>query len=138
MIKFTTSRFGDMEVSEDKIINFPSGLVGLPDVNRFVLIDHKDTPLKWLQSLDNPDIAFIVISPTYIVTEYSLDLDNTVKQFLELEDENDLAVLVIMRVDGENVIANFQGPILINSRTMKGVQVVLDNPKMQKSQKVLS
>jgi len=128
MIKLNTSRFGMLEVKEEKIINFSSGLVGLPNLNRFILVDHKDTPLKWLQAIDDPDIAFIVVSPSLIIAEYSLDLDKSVKQFIQLENEDDLAVLVTMRVNGEDVIANFQGPIVINSRAMKGVQVVLDRP----------
>jgi len=128
MIKLHTSRFGVLDVKEEKIINFPSGLVGLPSLNRFILIDHKDTPLKWLQAIDDPDIAFIVISPSLIIAEYSLDLDKSVQQYIQLDNEDDLAVLVTMRVNGEDVIANFQGPIVINSRAMKGVQVVLDRP----------
>ena len=128
MIRLKTSRFGEIEVKEEKIIYFPSGLVGLPEMNRFFIIDHKDTPLKWLQSVDDPDIAFIVMSPAQISREFCLDLDKSVKQYIQLENEDDLAVLVTMRVKGEDVIANFQGPLVINSRAMKGVQVVLDRP----------
>jgi flagellar assembly factor FliW len=128
MIKFDTSRFGVLEVEEDRVIDFPSGLVGFPHINRYVLIDHKDTPLKWLQALDDPEIAFIVVSPSLIVEEYSIDLDNTVRQHLQLENDDDLAVLVIMRANGEDIVANFQGPLLINASTKKGVQVVLDKP----------
>lgn len=128
MIKLNTSRFGELEVNEEKIMNFPSGLIGLPDINRFILIDHKDTPLKWLQAVDAPDIAFIVVAPSVIVQDYFLNIDKAVKQFIQLEDEEDLAILVTMRVNGDDVIANFQGPIVINSRAMKGVQVVLDRP----------
>ena len=127
-MKFNTSRFGELEVQEEKIINFPSGLVGLPNLNRFILIDHKDSALKWLQSVDDPDMAFIVVSPSLIVAEYSLELEKSVKKHIQLENEDDLDVLVTMRVSGEDVIANFQGPIAINSRAMKGVQVVLDRP----------
>lgn len=128
MIRLETSRFGQLEVREEKIVSFPEGLVGFSNLNRFILIDHKDTPLKWLQAMDDPDIAFIVVSPNTIFEEYSLEVDKSVKNYLELDNEDDLAILVTMRVSGEDVIANFQGPILINSRTMKGVQVVLDNP----------
>lgn len=128
MIKLNTSRFGILEVKEEKIINFPSGLVGLPNLNRFILVDHKDTPLKWLQAVDDPDMAFIVVSPSLITADYSLDLDKSVKQYIQLENEDDLAVLVTMRVNGDDVIANFQGPIVVNSRSMKGVQIVLDRP----------
>lgn len=131
MIKLETSRFGALEVREEKVVSFPEGLVGFPNLNRFILIDHKDTPLKWLQAMDDPDIAFIVVSPTTIFEEYNLDVDRSVKDYLELDNEDDLAVLVTMRVSGEDVIANFQGPILINSRAMKGVQVVLDSPSKE-------
>lgn len=128
MIQVTTSRFGVLEAENEKIINFADGLVGLSNMKRFILIDHRDTPLKWLQSLDDPDIAFIVASPDIIVEGYSIDLDKAVKQHLQLDNDDDLVVLVTMRVQGEDVVANFQGPLLINSRTMRGVQIVLDNP----------
>ncbi|MBI5098514.1 MAG: flagellar assembly protein FliW [Nitrospirae bacterium] len=128
MIKLSTSRFGILEAEEGKIINFPEGLIGLPDLKRFIIIDHKDTPIKWLQSIDDPDMAFIVASPDIMSTEYSIDLDKTVKQYLQIENDNDLVVLVILRVDREDVIANFQGPLIINARNMKGIQIVLENP----------
>ncbi len=128
MTIFNTSRFGELEVEDEKIIDFPSGLIGLPHINRFILIDHKDTSLKWLQAVDDPDMAFIVVSPSLIVEEYSLDIDKTIKKYIEVEDDEDIAVLVTVRVDGEDVIANFQGPIVLNSRAMKGAQVVLDRP----------
>ncbi|MBI5408128.1 MAG: flagellar assembly protein FliW [Nitrospirae bacterium] len=126
MIKINTSRFGVLEAEEEKIINFPDGLVGLSDMTRFILIDYKDTPIKWLQSLEDPDIAFIVTSPDTIMPEYSLEPDKTVKQYLQLEDNDDIVVLIIMRVQGNDVIANFQGPLLLNARNKRGVQIILD------------
>lgn len=136
MIKLNTARFGELKVEEDKVITFPSGLVGLPNIHRFILIDHKDTPLKWLQSLDDPEIAFIVVSPTSLVADYRLDLDKSVRQYIQLVHDDDLAVLVTMRVRGEDVIANFQGPLLINSSSKIGVQVVVDSPS-RASEKII-
>ena len=127
MIKLKTSRFGELEVEQDKVVDFPDGLIGLPDTKKFILIDHKDTPLKWLQAVDDPDIAFIVVPPDEISEGYNVDLDKKVQNYLQLDNKEDLAVLVTMRVDGEDVIANFQGPLLINAGTRKGVQVVLEN-----------
>ncbi|MBI4849270.1 MAG: flagellar assembly protein FliW [Nitrospirae bacterium] len=128
MIKFGTARFGDLEVREEKIITFPEGIVGLPDLKKFILIDHKDTPLKWLQSLDDPDMAFIVASPEFVAAEFQINLDKTVREYIELENDDDLVVLVIMRVSGEDVIANFQGPLIVNVSNMRGVQIILDSP----------
>ena len=129
MIKFNSSRFGDLEAKEEKVIKFPEGLVGFPGLKSFILIDHKDTLIKWLQSLDDPDMAFIVASPDIMTSEYSINLDSTVRKYLRLENENDLVILLILRVDGEEVIANFQGPLIINAQKMKGVQIVLEPSK---------
>jgi flagellar assembly factor FliW len=128
MIKFSTSRFGDLEAEENKVINFTEGLVGLPDLKRFIIVDHKDTPIKWLQSIEDPDMAFIVASPDIITTEYSIDLDKKIRQYLQLENDNDLVVLVILRVSGEDVVANLLGPLVINARIMKGVQIIIERP----------
>ena len=129
MIKLNSSRFGVLEADEKKILNFPDGLVGLPDLKRFIIIDHKDTPVKWLQSIDDPDMAFIVASPDIVTTEYSINLDNAVKQNLQIDNDNDLVVLVILRVSGEEVIANLQGPLVINANNMRGAQIVLEKPR---------
>jgi len=126
MIKFETSRFGTLEVREDRIVNFPQGLIGLPWLKRFVLIDHRDTPVKWLQAVDDPDIAFIVVSPEFIITDFSMGIDDSVRNYLEVEDETDLVIFVTMRVKDNDVIANLKGPIVINSKNMKGIQVVLE------------
>jgi flagellar assembly factor FliW len=127
MIKLKTSRFGELEVEEDRVVDFPEGLIGLPETKTFILIDHKDTPLKWLQAVDDPDIAFIVVSPEEISEGYNVDIDKKVQNYLQLDNDDDLAILVTMRVDGDDVIANFQGPLLINACARKGVQVVLEN-----------
>ena len=66
MVKIETSRFGSLEVPEDRVIRFPVGLLGFPRLNRYILIDYKDTPLKWLQSVEDPDVAFIVTDPKTI------------------------------------------------------------------------
>jgi flagellar assembly factor FliW len=134
MIQFETTRFGSLEVEQDRLVNFPEGLIGLPELKKFILIDHKDTPLKWLQSVDDPDMAFIVGSPSLLVAEYSLQLEDAVRKYLQLDNEEDLVPLVIMRVQGEDVIANFQGPILINAENMRGVQLVVEG-KPRASQK---
>ncbi len=126
MVRFDTSRFGRLEVSEDKIIKFPTGVVGFPQIKRYVLLDYDDTPVKWLQAVDDPDVAFIVIDPTLLVQNYAMNLDLTTRQALELESEEDLAVLTIVRVENGNVLANLKGPLLFNSRLRVGFQAVLE------------
>src|SRR5512136_2835643 len=122
MVHFETSRFGKLEVAEDKVINFPAGLLGFPHVKRYVLLDYEDTPVKWLQAIDDPDVAFIVMEPTLLVQDYAINLDVTMRQSLELETEEDLAVLAVVRVEQGKVLANLKGPLLFNSRLKIGLQ----------------
>lgn len=123
-IAFETSRFGRLEVEEKKVINFSNGLLGFPELRRYILMDYRDTPLKWLQAVDDPDVAFIVTEPRILLPDFRLELDASTRQSLRLENEEDLAVLVVLRVEGERVIANLNGPLVVNSRLMLGVQAV--------------
>src|SRR5512137_1981349 len=125
MVHFETSRFGKLEVAEDKVIKFPAGLLGFSHVKRYVLLDYEDTPVKWLQALDDPDVAFIVMEPTLLVQDYTISLDTAMREALQLETEEDLAVLTIVRVEAGTVVANLKGPLLFNSRLKIGLQAVL-------------
>ena len=126
MVAFNTTRFGPLEVSDDRVIRFPVGILGFPQLNRFVLMDYKDTPLKWLQAVEDPDVAFIVTDPKAVAGEGTVTLGEDVVRFLEVDREDDLAVLLMLRVDGDRVVANLNGPLAINSRRMLGVQAVLE------------
>lgn len=129
MISFNTSRFGRLEVSKDKVIQFPNGLIGFSDIKRYILMDYKDTNLKWLQAIDNPDVAFIVMPPYEIFPEFTVKLDNAARNLLEVDKEDDLVMLTVLRVDGENVTANLQGPLIINSINRKGMQIVNEDSR---------
>ena len=126
MVCIETSRFGKLEIAEDKIIKFPAGLLGFAHVKRFVLLDYEETPVKWLQAIDDPGVAFIVMNPTLLVQDYAITLDATMRQALQLEEEEDLAVLAIVRVEKGKLLANLKGPLVFNSRLKIGLQAVLE------------
>lgn len=127
MISFQTSRFGIIEVPEEKIIYFPVGIPGFPLIKRYILMDYKDTQLKWLQAIDDPDVAFIVVEPHLINPDFQVSPDEQARSLLELKNDDDLAVLIIIRRAGDQVIANFQCPLLFNSASMRGMQFFIDN-----------
>ncbi len=126
MVSFETTRFGRLEVAEDKVIKFTSGLLGFPQVKQYVLLDYEDTVVKWLQAIDDPDVAFIVMEPSRLVEDYDIVLDAAMREILQLETEEDLAILTIVRVEKGQVIANLKGPLLFNSRLKVGLQAVLE------------
>ena len=123
-IKFKTSRFGDLEVEDSRIINFPEGIPGFSSLKRYVLMDYKDTPLKWLQSVDDPHVAFIVATPDTVTTGYRVSVDEPAMRILDLKQKEDLAVLLILRVETGKVIANLKAPLLLNSALMRGMQLL--------------
>ena len=123
-IKFKTSRFGDLEVEDSRVIDFPHGIPGFSSLKRYVLMDYKDTPLKWLQSMDDPHVAFIVASPETVTTGYQVNVDEPARRSLALAREEDLAVLLILRVQTGKVIANLKAPLLLNSALMRGMQIL--------------
>ncbi len=129
MISFDTSRFGRLEVAKDKVIEFPSGLIGFPDTRRFIMMDYQDTSLKWLQAVDDPDVAFIVTQPLDLFPDFTVKIEKSTRNLLEIKNEEDIVILAILRVDDENVTANLQGPLVINSLTKKGMQVVNEDPR---------
>lgn len=126
MVRFNTSRFGSLEVSEERIIHFSHGLLGFPTLTRYVLMDYQDTSVKWLQAVDDPDVAFIVMEPTQLVSDYNVTLEEGVRQALKLDDEEDLAVLTIVRVEDGKVYPNLKGPLFFNARLRLGIQCVLE------------
>ncbi len=126
MVSFATSRFGTLQVSEDKVISFPLGMLGFPHIKRYVLLDYEDTPVKWLQAVDDPDVAFIVMEPDLIAQDCAITLDGAMRQTLQLEAEEDLAFLTIVRVEDGKVLANLKGPLLFNSRLKIGIQAILE------------
>lgn len=137
MISIETPRFGKLEVEEDRLFLFPEGLVGLPNLKRFMILDYKDTELQWLQSVDEPDMAFIIVSPFLIAEEYQFELPEAARTLLEIDDLQDVSTYVIIRVDAEKVIANLQGPIVINGRNRKGIQLVLEDTSVNKLNRIV-
>ena len=129
MISFDTTRFGRLEIAKDKVIHFPKGMIGFPEVKRYILMDYKDTLLKWLQSVDEKDVAFIVVPAFDFFPDYLVKIDNLTRDLLEIENEEEIIILAVLRVDGDNVTANLQGPLVMNSINMRGLQIVNEDDR---------
>jgi len=72
-----TTRFGEIDVKDDQIISFHSGLIGFSEAQRFVIReDEAAAPFRWLQSIDSEDLAFVMIEPHVSISNYELELTN--------------------------------------------------------------
>lgn len=126
-----TKHFGQLEVDEKGIIDFPEGLPGFEDAKRFVLIANggEDLIFQWLQSIDNMDLAFVVIDPKIIKDDYIVDVPEEEVEELQIDESSETIVLCIVVVpeDLAKITANLKAPVIINNTSKKGKQVVLDN-----------
>ncbi len=140
-MKIKTKRFGEIEIDPKTKITFPSGILGFAGYKDYVLIDsNKKSPLKWLQSMESPDLAFVVTDPLIFKPDYQIRLYKADLEEIEVDDPTRVAQLVIVTVpkDPSKMTANLKGPLLINTVNNLGKQVVLDHPDYDLKFRLLS
>jgi flagellar assembly factor FliW len=138
-LKIKTTRFGTITTEEEKIITMPFGMLGFPELKRFVILQHKEnSPFFWYQSVDDPMLAFVIMSPFLFKPGYSVDLGNVLKEMSwnEEEKQNNLELYVVVNIPKgapDKMTANLIGPILINNKIQQAVQMVIsDSPYTHK------
>ncbi|MBS7241780.1 flagellar assembly protein FliW [Treponema sp.] len=126
-----TKTMGTVEVAEERLINIPSGLFGFEEYTDFALVDSEYEPLIWFQSLQEPNLAFLLIDPFIIADDYEADIDDSELLRIGIKDPADVSVFTIVTVpgDGGPVTANFQGPLIINKKNHLCMQAILDGSK---------
>ncbi|MEZ6244180.1 MAG: flagellar assembly protein FliW [Phycisphaerales bacterium] len=121
-----TTRFGVIEIAEDRVITFPRGVLGFPGMTRWCLLQPGDDAcFFWLQSLDEASLAFVVTDPTLFEPEYSAPIRPEQMEGLGLERLEDAQVFVIVNKIEQQLTGNLQGPLVINTLSKVGEQMVL-------------
>jgi len=133
-----TTRFGRLEVNEERIISFPKGLLGFPQFQRFALIQTgEENYFFWLQSVDEPSLAFVVADPAIFFKDYDFALKEETQQEIELTDAGFAQVFVICNKVNDWLTGNLQGPLVINAQNRVGTQVVINDKKWTTRQPLL-
>jgi len=131
-MEIVTSRFGPVEIDEERILSFPKGLVGFPTCRRFALIQTNDNGVFfWMQSLDRSGLAFVVCDPRMFVSDYRITVKSEELEPIGLDSLTDAQVLVIVNKIDRKLTGNLQGPLLINVNNMQGRQLVLSDKKYE-------
>jgi len=128
MISIETARFGPIEVDGDALFEFPMGLLGFARQKRFVIVDHRgDSPFKWLQSVDDGSLAFILTDPLFFKPDYHVRVRKGELAVIGPVEEDDLVVSVIMTVpqNPRDMTANLLAPLVFNMANRKGMQLVM-------------
>ncbi len=125
-----TTRFGQVEVDETKLIVFPRGLLGFPLHKQFALVQTGvNSAFYWLQSADRADLAFVVTDPRLFLADYKVPAKSEDLKQLDLGDAEGAQLFVIVnKVDGV-LTGNLQGPLVINATTRVGKQLVLSDKR---------
>lgn len=127
-MKVMTTRFGEVEVSDDARVTFPDGILGFNELRQYVLLKTTELGLfRWLQSTEIPDLAFVVCDPRLIVPDYNVEVRSEELEDIEVGDASEAEVMVILANPDDRIrmTANLQGPIIYNSRKRLARQIVL-------------
>lgn len=135
-MEITTKAFGQITIDDEKIIHFPRGIVGFPDLTEFALIhdEEKGTEtIHWLQSIQEPAFAMPVMDPLFVCPDYNPEVEDELLSHLGEIISDELLVLVTVTVpsDVTKMTVNLKGPIIINAAEKKATQVIVEGDQYQ-------
>ena len=123
-----TKPFGEKEIDELQIIDFPQGILGFDFIKKFIIMDADDegSPFKWMQAFDEKDLAFVIIRPLDFMDEYELVISQNDLDDVKSESIDELIAFSIVTIpeNPKNMTANLQGPIIINPIKRIGKQAI--------------
>lgn len=131
MTTVQTRLFGEINIEDDKVIEFEDGIVGFPDLKKFALIndiDKEQISIMWLQSFDEPGLALTVVDPTSIEEDYNPEVNDELLKGLGQLNPFNTYVLTTITVpeDITKMSINLKAPIIINSDTNKACQIIVE------------
>jgi len=129
-MKVNTSRFGELDVTENLIVRMTKPVLGFEQLKRYVIVETPDfEPFKWFQSVDDPQVAFVIVNPLLFFPDYTIEVNPREIDELRVDNVRDINTYAIVTIPQEytRMTANLQGPILVNTRTNLAKQLVLVN-----------
>ena len=128
-MKINTVRFGEIDIDESRIFNFSLPIIGFKELTKFVILDfNKDNFFKWLQSVEDPALAFPIVSVFSMNLDYSIDLPDNVVEILKIKSVESLLVMNIASIPQDNpqgTTINLLAPIIFNLDESLAGQVIL-------------
>jgi len=130
-MRLNGTRFGTVDFETDDMLAFDEGLIGLPALKHFIILStREDSPFRWLQSIEDASMAFLVAEPTHFVADYCPVVGDADQQRLKLDSETPCLVYVTVSIPPgkpEDMTINLAAPLIINARTRTGKQIILDD-----------
>jgi flagellar assembly factor FliW len=140
LMHLETTRFGPLEVEHGAIVHFPMGLLGFERFARWLVIDSDAVaPMRWLQCVDAPEVALLIVEPQLFFADYVPTLSAEDRDFLQLAslDELVVACVVVVPDDPSQMTINLLGPLALNAEKRVGKQLVLAESQFSARQRLL-
>jgi flagellar assembly factor FliW len=132
-LSFNTLRFGSVTVPLSRIVHFTSPILGFEGLKQFAILDHdEESPFKWLQSVEDADLAFVITNPTIFGIEYEFLVPEEAVSLLGIEKAEDTLVFTLVTIPDDDPVkmtTNLLGPLVVNQHTRQAMQVILNDSK---------
>ena len=125
-----TARFGEVSYNEEDVLFFPRGIPAFESNHKWILAGSDDSAIKWLQNIEDGDLALPVTSPDAVRPDYNARIPEDELKLVGSVNPADLALLIVVSIPRSapwNMTANLRAPILVNLKTRKAVQVIALN-----------
>lgn len=130
-MKVETARFGRLEAEPATFINFNEGLYGFPGAKSFLLIDTgNESDFRWLQSVEKPDLAFLVTDPTMFYPEFRAQVNSENPLVAAMADDYQLFAIVTVDRPTRKVSVNLAAPLAVHLNRREGCQLILSNKQL--------
>lgn len=132
-MKANTRLFGEIDIPEEKIITFEQGVLGFEECRKFTIIfdtsRETESSISWLQCMDEPELAFPMINPFYVMEDYNPVVETEWLEPLGGVTEENIVMFVFVNIKSDitKLTANLKAPVIINSDTRKGAQLIVEN-----------
>lgn len=126
-MKINSTHLGELDVADEKIIDFPKGIIGFPEAKQFCLFRLPDIePYQWLQSVDQQELAFVVAPILLLKPDYKLHMTKADHRALGFKGEELplLLGIVVIPEDAKQASINYLAPVAINEQKRIGGQIV--------------
>lgn len=137
--KIETARFGTVDYRDTDVLTFPRGLPAFENKRRWILVGEEDDAVKWLQNLDDGELALPVTTPDVVRPDYNARIPEDELNLVGSLDHNDLVLLIVLSIPNGapwDMAANLRAPILLNLKTHKAVQIIALNEEYPVRQSV--
>lgn len=132
-MRIKTKFFGEIEISDDKIITFENGIIGFPELKRFALLHDEErgdsVGVRFLQSVEEPGFSMPVMNPLLVKPDYDPEVEDELLASAGNINSDNLLVLVTVTIPGDltKMSVNLQGPFVINVEEHRGCQIIVEN-----------